>query len=273
MGFGHGEKPKGREVGVLLPLTPRSRASSMRSVHTEGSTQDHRPRMSPPCVAVSSTPAGLSSLVVFVTHPPPCPAFAPRPLWRLIATMRALTPAAVTCDRQVSWVPLHGLHDVLSPPTRRRLLTPASPFPSRLATTPGRIGFVSYGPPLRLRLLPTSPHGDAVTFDYGPGCWPDGDSHPTIRAASPAHWEHLPGSTIQPVAAGCCSHDPGFAQVCRRDACPTKRGVGLATYTRSPRHFGPRDDTGSHRALHGAALALRGLAVTTIPLRPTASRH
>src|SRR3972149_1378656 len=43
---------------------------------------------------------------------------------------------------QVSWVPLHGLRDVLPPTTRRRLLTPASPFASRLATTPGRIGVV-----------------------------------------------------------------------------------------------------------------------------------
>src|SRR3972149_12116620 len=101
---------------------------------------------------------------------------------------------------QVSWVPLHGLRDVLPPTTRRRLLTLASPFPSWLATTPGRIGFVFpgqardrvCGPSLRLRLLPTPPHGDAVTFSYGPGCWPGGDSDPTIHAVLPAPWRTRP---------------------------------------------------------------------------------
>jgi len=39
-----------------------------------------------------------------------------------------------------------------------------SPFPRRLAATPGRIVFVPCGLLLRLRLLPTPPHDDAVTF-------------------------------------------------------------------------------------------------------------
>src|SRR5512138_2253671 len=42
----------------------------------------------------------------------------------------------------------------------------ASPFTRRLATTTGRIEFVSYGPVLRLRLLPTSSCDDAVTVGY-----------------------------------------------------------------------------------------------------------
>jgi len=44
----------------------------------------------------------------------------------------------------------------------------ASPLESRLAATPGRIEFVVYGPTVHLRLLPTSPRGDAVTFSYKP---------------------------------------------------------------------------------------------------------
>ncbi len=42
----------------------------------------------------------------------------------------------------------------------------ASPYPGRLAVQLRRIGFVSYGLLLRLLLLPTPPHGDAVTLDY-----------------------------------------------------------------------------------------------------------
>src|SRR5690348_10675840 len=45
----------------------------------------------------------------------------------------------------------------------------ASPLARRLAATCGRIALHhSYGPVVHLRLLPTSPRGDAVTFDYGP---------------------------------------------------------------------------------------------------------
>jgi hypothetical protein len=63
---------KGPSVDHLPPFTPRSRASSMRAVHTSGSTQAHRPRMSPPCLVASGTSGGRPSLVVSVTPPPPC---------------------------------------------------------------------------------------------------------------------------------------------------------------------------------------------------------
>ena len=42
----------------------------------------------------------------------------------------------------------------------------ASPRIRRLATTPGRNGFVSYGLVVRIRLLSTPPCDDAVTFHY-----------------------------------------------------------------------------------------------------------
>ena len=44
----------------------------------------------------------------------------------------------------------------------------ASPLARRLATASGRIEFVSCGLVVRLRLLPTLPRGNAVTFDYEP---------------------------------------------------------------------------------------------------------
>src|ERR1019366_7724757 len=53
------------------PFTPCSRASSMRSVHTEGSTQLHRARICPPRSS-SRTARGCLSFVASFTHPPSC---------------------------------------------------------------------------------------------------------------------------------------------------------------------------------------------------------
>ena len=80
----------------------------------------------------------------------------------------------------------------------------ASSLASRLANTPGRIAFVTYGPMVHLRLLSTSPRGDAVTFDYGPeSVCPVGTSTPqveyTFRRTSPAfqRWERGgPGNEV-----------------------------------------------------------------------------
>jgi len=48
----------------------------------------------------------------------------------------------------------------------------------------------------------TPPHGDAVTFSYRPGCWPDGDSHPTIHAVFPAHWGAHAVRAVLPLPLG-----------------------------------------------------------------------
>src|SRR3989440_2334384 len=53
------------------PFTPLSRASSMRSVHTEGSAQLHRARTSPPRSS-SGTVRGCSSSCASFTLPPSC---------------------------------------------------------------------------------------------------------------------------------------------------------------------------------------------------------
>jgi hypothetical protein len=42
----------------------------------------------------------------------------------------------------------------------------ASPLDCRFATTTGRIEFDNYGLVIHLPLLPTPPHGDAVTVSY-----------------------------------------------------------------------------------------------------------
>src|SRR5690606_16156928 len=48
-------------------------------------------------------------------------------------------------------------------------------------------GSLSYGPPVRLRLLSTSPHGDAVTFDYEVMACLDADLHRADVMPSRAH--------------------------------------------------------------------------------------
>ena len=45
----------------------------------------------------------------------------------------------------------------------------------------------SCGPPVRFRLLPTPPRGDAVAFGYGALAYPDTDFHRAVVAPSRAH--------------------------------------------------------------------------------------
>jgi len=58
---------------------------------------------------------------------------------------------------------------------------------SRLVVLFRRIEFVSCGPPVRIRLLSTPPHSDAVTFSYGALANPGSDFHRTKWAPSRAH--------------------------------------------------------------------------------------
>jgi hypothetical protein len=81
-----------QRLNHLPPLTPFSRAANMRSVHTDGSTQAQRAPMSSPCPGVAATREDSSSVVMGFLHPSSCPTFAPRPLRRFSALMRALTP-------------------------------------------------------------------------------------------------------------------------------------------------------------------------------------
>src|SRR6516162_5866130 len=98
-------------------------------------------------------------------------------------TMKALTPAGLTRARQVSPLTPLCLPDIPTPTTRaaqRSLLSVASAPPAasglrheRAGSPPlhAESGSSSYGLPVHLRLLPTPPHGDAVTFNYGAHDW------------------------------------------------------------------------------------------------------
>ena len=124
---------------------------------------------------------------------------APRPLRRFFATMGALTPAPVSVQTQVSLLHVTAPSDHSVPrhhmPTCRRLVTQslsrlehgcpsgtsaagfplfgrvwASPILRRLASTHGRIGFLSYGLVVHLLLLPTPSRDDAVAVGFRPKC-------------------------------------------------------------------------------------------------------
>ena len=58
---------------------------------------------------------------------------------------------------------------------------------ARRSSPPNRVS-LPYGPTIRLRLLPTPPHGDAVTFGYGAVAYSDMDFHHADVALS---WAQL----------------------------------------------------------------------------------
>jgi hypothetical protein len=66
----HGLRQISTKPNHLPPFTPCSRAVSMRSVHTDASTQGQRPRISPACLAPRGTAAGWSCVELSVTPPP-----------------------------------------------------------------------------------------------------------------------------------------------------------------------------------------------------------
>ena len=96
--------------------------------------------------------------------------------------MDALTPTRLSFSGQVSPIHTLSLHDhsvsnhlgthrlrLYATPTEsisalRR--TEASPLLRRLAESTGRIEFLAYGLVIRLTLLSTPPHGDAVGLGY-----------------------------------------------------------------------------------------------------------
>ena len=168
----------------------------MRSVHMERSTQSID-RVSPVCLAVSGTATGFVSLSTAHHASTFLRPFAPRPLRRFFATMDALTPdrralrtlirgnELPSCSGQVSLVHIArpSMHPVTKHltrpaiasalPTQRDrlpdLLRPGSGLRLESAGSSLRTAescSSSYGLHVRLRLLPTPPHGDAVTFGY-----------------------------------------------------------------------------------------------------------
>ena len=116
--------------------------------------------------------------------------------------METLTPAPLTYDA--------GLPVYLATPSYRsvsnhvgclNIASPTTPAcPAIFGLRPGIAGSsqlpaesssFTYGPTLRLQLLPTSPRGDAVTFGYGVVAYSDTDFHRANVAPSQAHDSRL----------------------------------------------------------------------------------
>ena len=119
------------------------------------------------------------------------------------APMRALTPGSGHRHRQVSPLIALDLPIVPSPST------PCGPAVVLAAMTTRRVcfrlrlrvagsppqdaesGSLTYGPIVRLQLLPTPPRGDAVTFGYRVLAYSDPDFHRANQAPSRAHSPRL----------------------------------------------------------------------------------
>lgn len=165
------EYPLGSEEGKKwLPWFKRI-FDNIRSVQTSDSTHAHRLRMSPACLVVFDTVAGLAFVILSIPASTSLRPFAPCPLRHFSATVDALTPGPVSCPVQVSLIHMPDLPTILSPltwmaPAPLSHATPqlaglplqvwTSPLASRLAAHPGRIEFVilqtGSSPPVALHL-------------------------------------------------------------------------------------------------------------------------
>ena len=179
-------------------MTPFSSAANMRSLHCEASTHDQsRPCVSALCVVLSDTGSAWLSLCLSVElpYPPSClPSLGAALLSALFAayhrcgTMKALTPAPLTHSA--------GLPAYLATPSCRSvsnhvgcldIASPTTPAcPAFFGLRPGIAGSsqlpaesssFTYGPTVRLPLLPTPPRGDAVTLGYGVVAYSGTDFH------------------------------------------------------------------------------------------------
>ena len=201
----------------------------MRSVQTERSTHSQfLGGASPVCLVVSNTSTGTSSLPI-ETHASTflCP-LAPRALPRFLATTGTLTPArrVLRASPGHERPPVTGQVSLVhsAQPSRHSATTHlARPAIAFLCCPPSVTGFpetpfrsvpgsglhlesggsprrtaescsLACGLPIRLRLLPTPSHDDAVTFSYRDRASPG-------RGLPPLRSRLLPGARI-PASAG-----------------------------------------------------------------------
>lgn len=125
-------------------------------------------------------------------------------------TMRVLTPARRHLGRQVSLLISRKLPAIPSSTTGCARPSFCQPFQrgrrfSRLRPThagspqhPAESGSCAYGLVFHLQLLPTPPHGDAVTFDYGVMAFSDTDLHRAVYAPSQAHMRFVSQRILWP---------------------------------------------------------------------------
>ena len=81
------------------------------------------------------------------------------------------------------WTPPDALTVTSAPMVNSRLRH----IPASSPIHPAETGSSSYGLPVRLRLLPTPPHSDAVTVDFGVVTSSGADLHHTDKASSRTH--------------------------------------------------------------------------------------
>jgi len=188
-------------------LNAVSGAANMRSFPSEASTHvQSRPRVSAPCVAPSGTDGATlcshrSSHASTFLPPFPRRGFASRTSrgFHRFGTMETLTPAPLT-------TPSAGLPAYCTTPSCRSVSNHAVRSNIALPTTTAyrtcsglRLGIAgsplhnaesssfTYGPTLRLRLLPTPLRADAVTFSYGAVAYSGTDFHRAVVVPSRAH--------------------------------------------------------------------------------------
>ena len=127
------------------------------------------------------------------------PACWPCLLLQPFATTMVLTPAARHLGLQVSPLISPHLPDIAPPATLCAPVSLYTPLPAyrtyfglrleRAGSSPhtAESSSSSCGLPVRLQLLSTPPHGDAVTFSYRVLAYPDTDFHCADVAPSRAH--------------------------------------------------------------------------------------
>ncbi len=185
-GCAKGEQTLGPEERVLASFD----AADQRRHHALGPDRGFRPRPSRAAIVCPGLSLSRHCRDCALPHlrpcasnsPPPFPwgGFAARPSPRLTphhGNMKALTPALPTgllaylalpsrhSDPNHAGCPMVAFPVASAPPVASRLhherAAPAC------AGVHAKSGSSSYGLPVHLRLLPTPPHGDAVTFDFG----------------------------------------------------------------------------------------------------------
>jgi hypothetical protein len=190
----------------LPPFTPVSSASSIRSVHTEGSTHAQRARMSPTCLALWGTAVGRSSFVVSIPVLSSCRSFAPSALPDFFATMPALTSglgfpseAGHPCFTHLYVWPFR--HHTPWAPCCRFITLPlsatgfpvfsggwTSPLLRRLVAFQAALCSSSYGPVIHLTMLPTPPLGGCSFVRFRAGeRMPGADFHRSVQVRPQAH--------------------------------------------------------------------------------------
>ena len=191
----------------MPPVTPLSSASNMRSLRSEASAHDRLGSFaSTPCLTLTGTDGarpcsrrGAHASTFLSPFPRRGFAFRTCRGFHRFGTMETLTPAPLTSHR--AGLPAYlttpfcrsisnhvGLPEHRLPPRQRvQRVSDFALSEQAHRITPAESSSLSYGPTVRLRLLPTPLRADAVTFGYGVVAFSGTDFHRADMAPSRAH--------------------------------------------------------------------------------------